>query len=106
MVGDNLPAPVPPQDDPAFDEARRRWLAALAESTLKFRRNATDAVDELLVEMIGQQKDTGFNKFTTPNGRNCIVIIGVGDEPVGKLTDVIYYLTHPEENREEQKDSD
>lgn len=99
MVGDNLTAPVPPQDDEAFDNARRRYLSALAESTLKFRRNAQDAMDDLLVEMIGSQSELAFNKFKTPNGRNCIIVLAVGDEPVGKLTDVVYYLTHPEENQ-------
>lgn len=105
----NLPAKVPdpnPQDDAINEVLRRKQMAALAESALKFRRSAQDAMDDLIVGMIHDQIDIGWIKFHTPNGRNCVLALGVGDDAVGPMTDALYNISHPEEgNNEEPKDS-
>ena len=92
----NLPEKLTPSDD------GRRRDAALAESALKFRRSAQDAMDSLIVDMIRNRNDVGWNKFQTPNGRNCVIAIGVGDDAVGPVTDALYYITHPEEKPDDE----
>lgn len=86
-------APIP---DDRQDENERRRLAALAESTLKFRRSLQDASDDLLCRMILNRQELEGEKFRTPGGRNAMVVVAIGDDAVGRLTDAVYYWNHPE----------
>jgi hypothetical protein len=70
---------VTPSDEKEFNSERRR-LAALAESTLKFRRIAADTLDSLLVELIGTNSTIGIAEFETLNGRPCRLMITVGED--------------------------
>lgn len=74
--------------DPEMERERRR-LAALAASALAFRKAAADAMDQLLVGMIGDNADIDGFKFRTPNGRNVMVVLAFGDDAVGELTDAL-----------------
>lgn len=89
-MSENLPAPIDP------DQTERRRLAALAESALRFRRSAADALDKTVCDMILAQSEIDGEKFNTPGGRPCMIVLAVGNDAVGKLTDAVYYLTHPE----------
>lgn len=83
-----LPAPIPdPINDPDLEQRKR--LAALAESALRFRRSAADALDELICEQILRQMNVGWNQFNTPNGRPCVVVLGVGEDVVRALTMIV-----------------
>lgn len=97
MSETNLPAPVPQQEPDPHEK-----LANMAQSLLGWSQVAQFTMNELIVALIRSQANIGFNKFHTPNGRNCILIIGVGDEVVGLLTDVAYTITKGSSTDEDQ----
>ncbi len=71
--------PLKPSDQFEMELERKR-LAALAEQTLRLRREASDTLDDLLCEMIGQNGNIGFGEFKTPGGRRCGIIITIGED--------------------------
>lgn len=73
----------PPDANDKFElELDRKRLATLAHGVLQFRRNAADALDELLCEMIKSNAEIGSWKFETAgeNARPCVVLVGVGED--------------------------
>lgn len=64
------------------DLSERKRLAALAESSLKFRRLCTDALDSLICEMILSNDAVMGREFTSVAGRRCQVMLVIGDEAV------------------------
>jgi hypothetical protein len=79
------------------EERERRRLAALAESALRFRKLASDTLDTLLCEMIADNCEMAGLKFRTPNGRNVMLVMAVGDDAVGALTDKLFEIQNPEQ---------
>lgn len=102
MSLENLPAPIPHTPGPDADEARRLLMVAGFENMLNWSLIATGTLNELMIAMLNGQMPLGFNKFRTPNGRNCIIILGVGDDVVGLMTDVVHKLTG-EENEDQDE---
>lgn len=95
MTHGNLPAPYQPSED-AENFAERCRIAALVESAMKFRILAGNALDEMLREMFVTLAGSNGIKFKTPNGRNCMLVVAVGDEDVGQLTDLLNAMTLPD----------
>lgn len=64
------------------DIERQKRLSALAESTLKFRRQTQDATDTLLCRLILNNDACGGEEFTDSAGRRCMVLLILGDQAV------------------------
>lgn len=97
----NLPVTVPPE------ESERNRLVFLAESTQKFSLASLAAIHACFIRMVKDQHGLESEKFRTPNGRNCMIALAVGDDDVGKLTDAVADLTEPPQEQpgqQQQKD--
>jgi hypothetical protein len=96
MTDSNLPVHKPDDIDVSQAFAERLRVAALVESAMKFRILAGAALDEMIREMFVTLAGSNGIKFKTPNGRNCMLVLAVGDDDVGKLTDLLNAMTLPD----------
>lgn len=95
---ENLPAKqnaYDAADDILAELARRKHQAALAESALKFSLDIQAAVHKLLAGMLFHQIAGDGIKFRTPQGRNAMVVLAIGDDAVGILSDKLYEMQNP-----------
>lgn len=95
------PPPPPYGDEPPQDEYAReqRKKGLLAASTLRFRRIACDTLDGMLIHMLTKGTDAVWGEFKTPNGRPCLLILGVGEDVVTTLQ----HLTNPGPEEEDDQ---
>jgi hypothetical protein len=66
-------------------DRHQKHLAALAASTLEFRRNAADALDTILVESIKHNSPITLGEFKSNTGRPCGLVFVVGDDATRML---------------------
>lgn len=78
---------TPPEQASGGGEKDELRLAALAESTLRWRRNLQDAADTLIVDMIRDNDAVSAIAFNTPGGRPCLLVLAVGDEASSTVAD-------------------
>lgn len=88
------------------DEQRR--LAALAESTLKFRRSTQDAIDKATIEAVLKQHDISAAEYRTPGGRPAMVVLCIGEDAVNlvktRINDPVIEYEIPDEDDEQSDD--
>jgi hypothetical protein len=60
-----------------------------ADSLLDYSCRLNGVSNTLLVEMLKQKSATGYMTFKTRNGRNCLMLLVVGDEDVALMQEAL-----------------